>query len=121
MNLLDLCTDPPVDPSRVSPTGQPLPPIAPSPDRIAKHASSMGALAAQSVAGAQMQRLLDAYKQHGPLTDLEAEDHTGIQRSSVIPRRRALIKQGLVQEIGSKKERTGITNTTWGLTATAIH
>ena len=101
---------PPVDPAR-DPV---LPPIAPSAEPVARHASSMGALSVQAHADAQMQRIFDAYTMYGPLTDLEAQDRTGIQRSSIIPRRRELMKRGLVLAIGSKKERTGVTNTTWG-------
>jgi len=63
-----------------------------------------------------MLQLLAAYKQSGPLTDAEVAERTGLMRTSVIPRRRELMKRGLVVEVGSRKnEQSGVTNTTFGL------
>lgn len=81
-----------------------------------KHTSFLGAQDASSRAANQCIRLLEMYAKHGSLTDAEMETLTGIQRSSVIPRRRELQHRGLVQEIGSRKNpASGITNTTYGL------
>mgnify|MGYP001613731341 CR=1 FL=1 len=81
-----------------------------------RHASAEGAKAAGEAIGRQMVLLLTAYRQHGVLTDAAMAELTGIQRSSVIPRRRDLIKRGLVVEVGhAKNPQTGITNTTYGL------
>lgn len=81
-----------------------------------RHASAMGAQAAGEVAGRQMVTLLTAYQEHGSLTDIEMETVTGVQKSSVIPRRWALMARGLVVEIGHRKNpKSGISNTTYGL------
>lgn len=91
-------------------------PVQPMGSPLARHCSSLGAAKAGEVVGRQMVTLLTAYRQHGELTDVEAEARTGIQKSSVIPRRRALMLRGLVVETGHRKNpRTGITNTTFGL------
>jgi hypothetical protein len=81
-----------------------------------RHASAMGAQASGEVAGRQMVTLLTAYREHGSLTDIEIETVTGVQKSSVIPRRRALQKRGLVVEIGHRvNPASGVSNTTYGL------
>lgn len=80
------------------------------------HASQEGARDASERVGRQMVTLLTAYRSYGDLTDVEMEQKTGVQKSSVIPRRRALMARGLVQEIGHRKNpATGISNTTFGL------
>lgn len=83
-----------------------------------RHASSEGARNASERVGRQMLALLTAYKQAGSegLTDAEMEKVTTIDRSSVIPRRRELMKRGLVVELGSRKNPdSGVTNTSFGL------
>lgn len=98
-----------------SPTGRALPPIAPA-SGVSRHCSAMGALKAQSFAEAQMQRVLAAYREHGPLTDAEVESITGIDRSSVIPRRTELVKRGLVEKDDGRTRtnpKSGISNTLW--------
>lgn len=81
-----------------------------------RHASAQGATSANERVARQMVTILDAYRQHGPLTDIEMEARTAIQKSSVIPRRRALMQRGLVVEIGHRKNpATNITNTVFGL------
>lgn len=81
-----------------------------------QHASAMGALKADERMGRQMVLLLTAYRQHGPLTDAEMAERIGIQRSTVIPRRRELMARGLVVEVGHRKNpQSGVTNTTFGL------
>lgn len=63
-----------------------------------------------------MLALLTIYRKAGPLTDAEAAERTGLMRTSIIPRRRELMKRGLVVEVGHRKNpTTGITNTTFGL------
>lgn len=81
------------------------------------HASSEGAKHASERVGRQMLQILTAYAQYGPLTDAEVEEHTTIRRTSVIPRRRELMKRGLVEEVGHRKNpQTGITNTVFDRT-----
>jgi hypothetical protein len=112
-------TVPPADVTTTSPTGQSLaslPPIAPA-QGVSRHCSAMGALKASEHAEAQMQRVLVAYREHGPLTDAEVEKLTGIGRSSVIPRRTELVRRGLVEKDGRtrKNPATGVSNTLWRL------
>jgi hypothetical protein len=60
--------------------------------------------------------VLTAYGQNGALTDIDVEFLTGINRTSVIPRRRELMKRSLVVEVGTKKnEQSGRSNTTYDL------
>lgn len=81
-----------------------------------RHASSQGAQDASERVGRQMVTLLTIYRQQGPLTDAEAAERTGLMRTSIIPRRRELMRRGLVVETGFKKnEQTGVRNTTFGL------
>lgn len=75
------------------------PPVQQGGSLLSRHCSSMGAVAASEVAGRQMLTVLLAYKTHGPLTDIDVASLTGVQKSSVIPRRRALMKAGLVVEV----------------------
>ncbi len=80
-----------------------------------RHASSEGAKAAGELTARQMLRVLTAY-QGGPLTDIEVEAVTGIDKSSVIPRRRELQRVGLVVEVGHRQNpKSGKSNTTFGL------
>lgn len=78
------------------------------------HASRAGADDAAPRALSQTVRYLSALKArpHG-LTDLEAEDVLGIDKSSVTARRRPLVKAGLVQAAGHRPGPTGVPNTIW--------
>jgi len=92
------------------------PPIQQQGSLRSRHASAEGAKAAGEVVGRQMIRILEAYRKFGPMDDLQVERATGIQRSSVIPRRRKLMEAGLVVELGSHKSPfSGRTNTVYGL------
>ncbi len=77
-----------------------------------RHASSQGALKVQPDLQPQMAAILACYRQYGPLCDTEVELKTGIARSSVIPRRRSLMKRGLVVEIAEfrKNPISGLSN-----------
>lgn len=114
----DLFSDPlPADLSRVGPRGETLY-IAPSNDLVSRHCSAMGALKAQPNKEAQHQRMLAMYRQHGGLTDAEMEALTGIDRSSVTPRRTELIKLGLVESdpAGTRKNpQSAVSNKLWRL------
>lgn len=77
--------------------------------------SKAGAEQATAHCRRQCDQLLALYAQHGDLTDAESATLMGLERSSVIPRRRELMKRGLVQEVGTRDNVTsGIANTTWG-------
>ncbi len=94
------------------------PPIAPAQSPLARHCSSMGAADAAHRADRQSLALLALYRQHGALTDAEAADLLGIQRSSINARRNTLIALQLVdgQPKGTRKNATtGISNALWGL------
>lgn len=81
-----------------------------------RHSSAMGAQAVQPKVAEQMARVYAAYQKFGALCDTEVELKTGIQRSSIIPRRRELQKLGLVKEIGHRKNpQSGVSNTTFGV------
>ena len=81
-----------------------------------RRSSRDGAVNASERAATQCIRMLTAYKEAGSLTDAEMSERLGIQRSSVIPRRRELMHRGLVQELGQRKNpATNIINTTFGL------
>lgn len=72
MNLLDLCDVPPVDPGTHGPTGDPLPPIAPSRHLHARHASYTGAKAAIKTWGIKVSAYLQVLKNSGGMTDQDA-------------------------------------------------
>jgi len=100
-----------LDISRFGPTGEPRAPIQQQGSLRSRHASAVGAAAVQPHVASQMARVYAAYEQHGALCDTEVEIHTGIDRSSVIPRRRALEKLGLVREVGFRTNpRSGKSN-----------
>lgn len=83
---------------------------------ISRHCSHQGALKASEGAGRQCLALLTLYRQQGPLTDMEAADLMGVERSTINARRRELRLRGLVSAKGSKTNgRSGVRNTTWGL------
>lgn len=83
---------------------------------ISRHCSHQGAVAASERVGRQCVELLGAYATQGPLTDAEASAHLELQRSTINARRAELIRRGLVEAKGSRKNpATDVTNTTWGL------
>lgn len=78
--------------------------------------SKAGAEQATAHCSRQCEQLLALYAKHGDLTDAEAAALMGLERSSVIPRRRELERRGLVRAIGKRVNATsGIVNTTWGI------
>lgn len=95
-------TVPPVDPQRETFAA----PIQPQGSLRSRHASSLGAQAVQPHVGRQMAVILETYQARGALNDAEVEAITGIDRSSVIPRRRELEKQGLVVAVGFRVNPT---------------
>lgn len=85
---------------------------------LAAHCSSLGALAAAGKANGQALQLLTLYRERGALTDQDAADLLGVQRSTVNARRNDLIRLGHVDETpkGTKRNAvTGIRNSLWGL------
>jgi hypothetical protein len=94
-----------------------LPPVAPRvPYQPTSPTSQQGAQKAAQAAAAQVQRLLAAYRDQGPLTDAEAAFFLNLERSTVIPRRHAAMEQGLVVEKGARvNPKSGVRNTVYGL------
>lgn len=116
-NLVFDFTAPLLDTRTTSLLGEPFTVPAQGASTRTFHASIEGAQDASERAARQALQLLTAYRQYGDLTDAEMEAKTGIQRSSVIPRRRELMKRGLVVEVGHRKNpASGVTNTTFGIT-----
>ena len=103
------------EPARVEPG--PLPPVPPY--QPTSPTSEAGARKAQASAAAQCARLLAAYRTHGEgLTDAEAAYWTGLDRTSVIPRRHALMRDGLVVETGARvNPKSGVKNAVYGVKA----
>lgn len=78
--------------------------------------SKAGAEQATAHCSRQCDHLLALYAEHGDLTDAESATLMGLERSSVIPRRRELERRGLVKAIGKRvNAKSGIVNTTWGI------
>lgn len=82
---------------------------------LSAHTSAMGAVAASERAGRQALALLALYRDRGPLTDREAAEALGVERTTVNARRAELRKLRLVRAVGVRRAATGINNTTWGL------
>ena len=97
----------------------PLPPVPPPvPYQPGSATSKAGAKHAESVAAAQCQRLLRAYEVHGAMTDAEAAFFLNLERTTVIPRRHALQRAGLVVEVDTRvNPKSGVRNTVYGLKA----
>lgn len=96
-------------------------PIAPSAVPLARHCSSMGARHAQERFARQALALLTLYRQRGPLTDKEAAQALGVERSTINARRNELVKRGLVTAVGVRRsEDTRINNTTWTFSTEAV-
>lgn len=104
---------PPVDPRREGCTAPVQGKTATSDavkNRRAGHAQ------AAALAKSQQHWVLSCYQDYGPMTDAEVRDALGWERSTVNARRNELMKAGLVQEVGSKKNlQTGVQNTLYGL------
>lgn len=64
-------------------------------------------------AGTQAWKVFFALKGKGALTDHELKHETGLELNVVNPRRRWLVKKGLVKPVGSKIGPCGIPNTLW--------
>lgn len=79
-----------------------------------RHASHAGAENAAPRALSQTVRYLQTLKArpHG-LTDAEAADLLGLQRSSINARRVPLVKAGLVVPDGFREGTSGVKNTVW--------
>jgi predicted ArsR family transcriptional regulator len=83
---------------------------------LSRHCSAEGAKSAAERCGRQAVALLALYRSHGPLTDAQAADAMGIERTSINARRNALVKLGLVEAYDTvKNDRSGISNTRWQL------
>lgn len=82
---------------------------------ISRHCSYEGARRAEPRAGSQCFRLLQAYRDHGPLTDHEAADLLVLPLATINARRAELVKRGWVQARGTKLGPYGTSNTLWGL------
>ena len=95
----------------------PLPPVERVPYQPASATSLEGADKAAEAAQQQCQRLLALYREHPEgLTDTEAACVLGLERTTVIPRRHALMRAGLVVEKSSRvNERSGVRNTVYGV------
>ena len=61
-------------------------------------------------------KVLNALSVHGPLTDCEISERTGLEKNAVNGRRNGLVKKGIVVERGTKvNPKSGKTNIAWGL------
>ena len=95
----------------------PLPPVDRVPYQPSSATSREGAEQAAEAAQRQCQRLLALYREHPEgLTDAEAATALGLERTTTIPRRHALMRAGLVVEKSSRvNERSGVRNTVYGV------
>jgi len=83
---------------------------------LSRHCSAQGAISAKERCGRQALALLALYRARGPLSDAQAAEAMGIERTSVNARRNSLVKLGLVVAVDAvKNPQTGINNTRWGL------
>lgn len=108
------------DVSKTGPCGEPLPPVQGQATGAALHCSSMGAKQARVFNAQQRARMLAIYAERGPLTDVEMETISRIDKSSVTPRRNELIAMGLVEKDDGrvrKNLKSGVNNTLWRLKA----
>jgi transcription initiation factor IIE alpha subunit len=60
------------------------------------------------------QTIIAALELHGPLTDEQIVERTGIGANTVRPRRVELVREGLVQAVGEGRTASGKRATTWG-------
>lgn len=83
---------------------------------LSRHCSHQGAEDAKDRALSQTIRYLALLKESGGLTDWEAHERLGIERTSITARRRPLVVAGIV--VPSDETRpgpTGTKNTVWRL------
>jgi transcription initiation factor IIE alpha subunit len=60
------------------------------------------------------QTIIAALELHGPLTDEQIVERTGIGANTVRPRRVELVREGLVQAVGEGRTVSGKRAVTWG-------
>lgn len=78
--------------------------------------SRAGAKRVEKIAGRQCQELAEAYRIKGPMTDHEAAEWLGWERTTVIPRRHQLIHAGQVEKTGTRTNpASGVSNAVYGL------
>jgi predicted ArsR family transcriptional regulator len=58
--------------------------------------------------------IIAALELHGPLTDEQIVERTGIGANTVRPRRVELVREGLVQAVGEGRTVSGKRAVTWG-------
>lgn len=81
-----------------------------------RHASYLGAKAAEPRAGSQSERYLNLLRSTGGLTDAEAAERMGIERTSINARRAYFVKKGVVVPDGYRENvESGVKNTVWRL------
>jgi len=61
------------------------------------------------------QAVLDVLQEHGPMTDEVLVERSGIGMRSASPRRGALVRRGLVEEVGRAATKAGRSAKTWGV------
>lgn len=93
---------------------EPSAPYAISSTPEATACSKAGAQHAASRIEPQCQKLLDLYRQQGPLTDRRAAELMGIERTTVNARRAQLVKDGKVIFYDAVPGTCGVRNTRWG-------
>lgn len=60
-------------------------------------------------------RVLECIREHGPLTDEEIQQRTGMNPSTQRPRRIELMRAGLIVEAGVKPTASGRKAVAWGV------
>ena len=71
-------------------------------------------LADDGILCARQSQVLSAFKAHGCHTNLEISRITGLPINTITGRVRELVKMGLLEEIGKKRDTTGRTAIIWG-------
>lgn len=88
----------------------------------AAHASRAGAEDAAPRALSQTVRYLAALRTYGGLTDAEAAQRLGLERSSINARRAPLVRAGIVRSNGFRPGPTGkIKNVVWVVASAPAH
>lgn len=62
------------------------------------------------------QQVLDALRKHGPMTDTQIAERTGINENTSRPRRIELCRNGQVKAVGKFENANGNQATLWGAT-----
>jgi hypothetical protein len=89
---------------------------------ISSHRSFQGAVSASERVGRQSLQLLALYAKEGSLSDWQAKNLLGWERSTVNARRATLIQLGLVVQYGSVlNPDSGLMNVAWGLTGKGLN